>query len=77
MIKDILKTKESKIILSIIWGIGLSCLFRKVCIERKCVVYSAPDPNTITKNVYLFDNKCYKYTTKNTLCNKNPIENNK
>lgn len=75
MMNKLLKTQESKIIISIIWGLGLSCLFRKVCLGRKCVIYSAPNPNEITKNVYLFDNKCYKYTTKNTLCNNNPIEN--
>ena len=75
MIRELLKKKESKILISIIWGLGLSCLFRKVCKGRKCIVYSAPDPNEIKKDVYLFDNKCYKYTTTNTQCNKNPITN--
>ena len=45
MIKKFFKTKESKIILSIVWGLGLSCLFRKACKGRKCIVYSAPNPN--------------------------------
>lgn len=69
------ESHKSKIIISIVWGVGLSCLFRKVCKGRKCVVYSAPDPNEITKNVYLFDNKCYKYSTKNAMCTKDVIEN--
>jgi len=76
MISKMFKSKQSKIILSIVWGFGLSCLFKKVCKGRKCIIFSAPDPNIIKKNVYLFDNKCYKYTTKNTLCNSNPVENN-
>ena len=74
MIKKFFKTRQSKIILSIVWGFGLSCLFKKACEGRKCLVYSAPDPKEVTKNVYLFDNKCYKYTTKNTLCTNNAIE---
>lgn len=74
MINKIFKTYESKIILSIVWGIGLSCIFRKICIGRKCVIYSAPDPNVIKNNIYLFNDKCYKYTTENTKCTKNSIE---
>ena len=68
------KSKNTRIILSILWGFGLACLFRKACKSRNCVVLSAPDPNQITKNVYLFDNKCYKYSTRTTMCNKKPIE---
>ena len=73
MISEFLKKRETKIVLSIIWGLGLSCLFKKVCKGRNCLVYSAPDPNKIKNNIYMFDNKCYKYNTQNTICNKNPI----
>ena len=68
------KSKQTRIILSIVWGFGLACIFRKACKTRNCVVLSAPDPKEITKNVYLFDKKCYKYTIENTQCNNKPIE---
>ena len=37
----ILKTKTGIIIMSIVWGFGIACLFRKVCNNRNCIVYRA------------------------------------
>ncbi len=77
MFSDILKlfeTSEGKIVISIIWGLGLACLFRKVCIGRNCIVYKAPDPKTVEDNIYKFDGKCYQYEPEPTKCNKQPVE---
>ena len=42
MIGKILKSKHGKIIISIIWGLGLAALFRKVCEGRNCIVIKGP-----------------------------------
>ena len=68
------KSRMGCIILSIIWGFGLACVFRKVCNGRKCIVYQAPDPTDITRNVYLHEDKCFKYKTKQTKCTEKAIE---
>lgn len=74
MLDLLLKTKTGKIILSILWGLGLACIFKKVCSGRKCIVYKAPLPNNIISNVYMHDGKCYKYLVNTTKCTVNAIE---
>ena len=44
-----LHSQSGKILISILWGFGLACLFRKVCRGRNCIIYNAPDPNEIKK----------------------------
>ena len=69
----LLESKTGVIMMSILWGLGLACLFRKVCKDRDCIVYHAPNMEEIKKNIFLFDNKCYKYKTETTKCNAKPI----
>ena len=70
-----LKTNIARIVIGILWGLGLACIFRKTCEGNKCIVYKAANPNTITKNVYRYNDKCYSYTTTNTKCTDNAIPN--
>ncbi len=64
-----LKTKDGGIVLSIIWGFGLACLFRQVCKDRSCIIYHAPNPNDFDDKIYEYgENKCYKYEIKNSKC---------
>ncbi len=71
----ILKTRTGRIIISIIWGLGLATLFRKVCVGRNCIVYKAPNPNIMTDNVYTHNTKCYKYHVETSQCSKDAISN--
>ena len=66
-----LKTDTGKIVIGIIWGLGLACLFRQTCVGRKCIVYKAPNPTKVMSNVYSYNNKCYKYVTETTKCTDN------
>ena len=59
---DTLNSDTGNIIISIIWGLGLSALFRKVCVGRNCIIIKGPNPHKIKKQIYKFNNKCYKYT---------------
>lgn len=51
------------IIMSILWGFGLACLFRKVC-ENNCIIITAPPD--MKAYVEEKDDKCYKFS-KNSL----------
>ena len=68
IIDDFIGSKKGRIIISIIWGLGLATLFRKVCKGRNCIVLRAPDPNEIKGKIYRFDDKCYKFDPKITTC---------
>ena len=61
MIRNLKKSYVGKLIISIILGLGLSALFRKVCNDRDCIVIKGPDIKEVEKNIYNFDGKCYKY----------------
>jgi hypothetical protein len=67
---EFLHTKTGIIIMSVVWGLGLSCLFRQVCKGRNCIVIKAPNPKEIEGSIYKYDNKCYhtcKYSLQSLL----------
>ena len=68
-IKNLVSTDIGRIILSIIWGLGLATLFQKVCKGRNCIVIKAPKLKNIEKNIYDFDGKCYRFKPQITRCN--------
>ena len=70
----LLQNKSGHIIISIILGFGLACLFRKVCKDRECIIYTAPDFKKIKDKIFKFDEKCYKYTKETSTCNDKPIK---
>ena len=72
MIKNIVKamhTQQGKYLISIILGMGLASLFRKVCHKRNCMIFKAPPLEEVKSNVYSYDSKCYKFKEKATKCN--------
>ncbi len=72
-IKRLLYSKYSKLIISIVLGFGLACLFRKTCKNEKCLEFLTPDLDLINKNILQFGDKCYKMTSKTTKCNQKKI----
>ena len=64
-------TKNGRIILSILLGLGLSSLFRKSCKNRNCIVFKAPLMKDIKDKTFEFNDKCYKYTETNIKCDEN------
>lgn len=70
MIENLYSTVTGRYIISIILGLGISALFRKVCNERECLIIKGPPTNDIIGNIYEFDSKCFKYRVKNTSCKK-------
>ena len=59
-VRRLIYSKFGKVVVSILLGLGLATLFRKVCNERNCMVFKAPQLSEIKDKVFKFDNKCYK-----------------
>jgi hypothetical protein len=71
MIKKILTaihTTNGQYIISFILGMGIASLFRKVCNDRNCLVFSAPDFDEVTKNIYTYGDKCYSFNKESVKC---------
>lgn len=57
----LLNSPAGKIMISILLGLGLASLFRKVCDDYNCVVYKGTPNDDVKNKVFKFDDKCYKY----------------
>jgi hypothetical protein len=71
MIKNIsaaLRTYKGRIVVSMLLGIGLASLFRRVCNDRNCLVFKSPPVDEVTKNTYAYGDKCYKFKEKTMKC---------
>ena len=63
-------TENGKIIMSILLGFGLASLFRAICKDKDCIIFHAPPLEELKDKVYKHDDKCYKYVSKSTTCDK-------
>ena len=70
-LKRLIYSDVGKIVISIILGLGLATLFRKVCKERNCLVFHAPKLDKIKNQVFKFKDKCYKFEEEIEKCNEN------
>ena len=62
---ELLVSSTGRILISIIWGLGLAALFKNACKNRNCQViqFKGPNPKDIKKSYYKYGNdNCYKYT---------------
>jgi len=67
-LKRILYTDFGQKLLSIILGLGLATLFRKVCKGRNCMVFKAPPLKDIETSTYKQNGKCYQFTYETVTC---------
>lgn len=67
-IRRILYSEFGKHIISAILGLGIATLFRKVCKDRSCLVFHAPNIGKIRGQVFKFNNKCYKFKESAVTC---------
>ena len=54
--------------ISIILGLGLASLFRKVCNERNCLVFKGPPIEEFKKDIYEYNDQCYTFKPKAVAC---------
>ena len=73
MIQNLLSsmhTKNGKLLISIILGIGAASIFRKVCTETNCLDFRGPDLKKVKDSIYGHNDLCYKFTPQSVTCNK-------
>jgi hypothetical protein len=66
--KRLLHTGLGKFFISILLGLGLSTLFRKVCTDKNCTHFYGPVLSEVDGKTYKYGDKCYKYTGTPTAC---------
>ncbi len=69
--KRLLNTELGRICISIILGLGLAALFRKVCNDKNCIVFNGPIISEFENKTFKYDGKCYKYSLNMEKCNPN------
>jgi len=62
-----------KIVISVIWGLGIATMFRKSCLNRNCVVIKGPTKKEL-QDSYRYNKNCYKYIPEATECTNDAIE---
>lgn len=53
------KTKTGKVVLSVLWGLGIAALFYKVCENAGCFVVNESSSPAIESSIYDFKNECF------------------
>jgi len=69
--KRLLNTQIGISFISILLGLGLATLFRKVCTDKNCIVFNGPVIDIVTGKTYQYGEKCYQYETVPAKCDKN------
>jgi hypothetical protein len=70
-LRRLIYSDVGKYVISILLGLGLATLFRKVCNDRSCLVFHAPHIDKIKGQVFDFDGKCYTFEEKAERCDEN------
>ena len=58
-LRRLIYSEVGKYVMSILLGLGLATLFRRVCNDRSCLVFHAPHINKIKGQIFDFDGKKY------------------
>ena len=69
-LRRLIASPVGKIIISIVLGIGLASLFRKVCNDRNCIIFNGPVITNVEGKTFKHGSKCYKYTAAPIVCDK-------
>ena len=69
--KRLLTTPTVIIFISMLLGLGLATLFRKVCNDKNCIVFKGPVLHDIEDKIFEENGNCYKYTLTKETCNSN------
>lgn len=66
--KVILYSNVGKIVISVLIGLGIACLFHKACKDKECIHFSGPVIAEIDNKIFQHDNKCYTYKLNAVKC---------
>jgi hypothetical protein len=71
VIKRLLHTPLGRILISFTIGFGLAALFRKVCTDKNCIVFSGPVISEVDGRVFKYGDHCYTYAATPVKCDPN------
>ena len=63
-----INSRTGKYLMSILLGLGLATIFRRICKGSRCNVVKAPPMEEIDGQIYKFDGKCYEMKTNQITC---------
>jgi hypothetical protein len=69
-ITSIVDSEKGQILISIVLGLGLASLFRKVCTDGNCIVIEGPPLEEVENKIFKQESKCYRYKAVSTQCKK-------
>jgi hypothetical protein len=69
--KRLLNTELGRTFMSILLGLGLASLFRKVCNDKNCIIFNGPIISEVDGKIYKYGEKCYKYSVSPSECDNN------
>jgi hypothetical protein len=64
----LLNTNIGRMFISMLLGLGLATLFRRVCTDKNCISFNGPIIDTEDDKPYKFNGKCYKYSFEPDKC---------
>ena len=67
-LRRLIYSKAGRYIISMLLGLGLATIFRKVCNERNCIIFRGPPLSKVKEQVFKYNNKCYKFKPVITSC---------
>lgn len=67
-VKGLLNSRVGNIFISILLGLGLAAVFRRVCKDNRCIVIKGPNMKEVSKYTYKVNEDCFKYTPVFTEC---------
>lgn len=65
-----LNTPLGQFLISVIMGLGLATMFRRVCDSKNCILFNGPVISEIDGKIYKYDEYCYKYELNAVKCNR-------
>jgi hypothetical protein len=69
--KRLLNTPIGVTFISILLGLGLATLFRKVCKDKDCIIFNGPVITDFVGKTFKHGEKCYNYSVHPTTCDRN------
>jgi len=69
--KRLLNTELGRFFISVLLGLGIATMFRKVCKDKNCMVFNGPIISELDDKIYKYGEKCYTYNTVPDKCNTN------
>ena len=70
-IRRLLYSDIGRYVISILLGLGIATLFRRVCKDRSCLVFEGASINKVKDQIFKFGNKCYVFKEHGEKCDEN------